>query len=244
LQTHVGRGDRQVAKSAGKAYDAIRSRILSGSFPPKFHLRESELAEAVGVSRTPVREALRKLASDGYVQFIPNRGAFVAEWTEASLTALIDVRAELAAMAGRLAASHVRREDLQELGRLNRAMSELADRRPSGYLTEVSRLNLRFHNVVLEATGNPWLLSLMQQTAFLPMVQRAQYGFQGVDWKRGFERYNDLIDALAAGDGEWAAAALRTHFLASKHALQRVVAARNVAGAPKKLPTRKRQRSA
>ena len=118
-----------MAKSAGKAYDAIRARILDGNFPPKSHLREKDLAEVIGVSRTPVREALRKLAADGYVQFIPNRGAFVAEWTETSLSALIDVRAELAAMAGRLAANQIRREDLAELARLNRAMIELAERR-------------------------------------------------------------------------------------------------------------------
>ena len=66
----------------------------------------------------------------------------------------------------------------------------------------------------------------MRQTAFLPMVQRAQYGFQAADWKRGFERYNDLIDALAAGDGEWAAASLRAHFHASKHLLRRAMASK------------------
>jgi DNA-binding GntR family transcriptional regulator len=232
-----------VAKSAGKAYEAIRARILDGSFAPRFHLREQDLAEDIGVSRTPVREALRKLAADGYVQFIPNRGAFVAEWTEASLSDLIDVRAELAAMAGRLAASHARRADLDELGKLNRAMSDLARRRPAGYLTEVSRLNLRFHNVVLKAAGNQWLESLMHQTAFLPMVQRAQYGFQASDWNRGFERYNDLIDALAAGDGEWAAATLRAHFHASKHTLLRAARAR-VASAARAAAANGRRRKA
>jgi DNA-binding GntR family transcriptional regulator len=100
-------------------------------------------------------------------------------------------------------------------------MATLADARPRGYLTEVSRLNLEFHGIVFRAADNPWLLSLMQQTAFLPMVQRAQYGFQAIDWKRGFERYAELIDALASGDGEWAAATLRAHFHASKHALLR-----------------------
>jgi DNA-binding GntR family transcriptional regulator len=233
-----------LAKSSGKAYDAIRAGILNGRFPPKSHLREADLAESIGVSRTPVREALRRLAADGYVQFIPNRGAFVAEWSEASLSALIDVRAELAAMAGRLAAGQIRREDLAELIRLNRAMIELAERRPSGYLTEVSKLNLRFHTVVLQAAGNEWLLALMQQTAFLPMVQRAQYGFGPADWKRGFERYSDLIDALAAGDGDWAAASLRAHFHASKHLLLRAMALKGESAGRARGPSRKRARAA
>ena len=210
-----------MAKTTGKAYEAIRSRILKGSFPPAFHLREEEVAEQVGVSRTPVREALRRLAAEGYVEFVPNRGAFVAKWSDKSLSDLIDVRAELAAMAGRLAASRIRREDLEKLAKLNRAMAELAEKKPTGYLTEVSLLNLEFHSVVFKSADNEWLPTLMQQTAFLPMVQRAQYGFQASDWRRGFERYGELIDALASGDGEWAAATLRSHFHASKHALLR-----------------------
>ena len=210
-----------MAKRTSKAYEAIRSRILKGSFPPAFHLREEEVAEQVGVSRTPVREALRRLAAEGYVEFLPNRGAFVAKWSEKSLSDLIDVRAELAAMAGRMAASRIRRADLDTLSKLNRAMAQLAEERPAGYLSEVSRLNLEFHAIIFKTADNEWLLALMQQTAFLPMVQRAQFGFQASDWHRGFERYSELIDALASGDGEWAAAMLRAHFHASKHALLR-----------------------
>jgi DNA-binding GntR family transcriptional regulator len=210
-----------VAKTTEKAYEAIRSRILKGSFAPAFHLREEEVAEQVGVSRTPVREALRRLAAEGYVEFLPNRGAFVAKWSERSVSDLIDVRAELAAMACRLAASRIRKEDLEALSKLNREMAELAEKKPTGYLTEVSRLNLEFHNVIFRTADNEWLLALLQQTAFLPMVQRAQYGFQASDWQRGFERYSELIHALASGNGDWAAATLRSHFHASKHALLR-----------------------
>jgi DNA-binding GntR family transcriptional regulator len=61
----------------------------------------------------------------------------------------------------------------------------------------------------------------MQQTAFTPMVQRTQHSFRASDWKRGREHYSELIEALAAGDGEWAAATLRSHFLAAKHSLTR-----------------------
>ena len=210
-----------MAKTSVRAYEAIRGRILRGSFPPAFHLREKEISEAVGVSRTPVREALRRLAAEGYVELLPNRGAFVAKWSERSLSDLIDVRAELAAMAGRLAASRIRREDLDALSKLNGTMTALAKRRPSGYLTTASRLNLEFHNIVFKAASNEWLQSLMQQTAFLPMIQRAQHGYRASDWKRGFEHYKELIDALASRDGEWAAAMLHAHFHASKHVLLR-----------------------
>jgi DNA-binding GntR family transcriptional regulator len=210
-----------MAKAADKAYEAIRSRILEGGYPSGSHLREGDIAEQVGVSRTPVREALRRLSAEGYVDFKPNRGTFVAEWTERSISDLIDVRTELAAMAGRRAASRVRHEDLEILVRLNREMATLAERRPPGYLTAVSMLNLEFHGVILRCADNTWLQSLMQQTAYLPMVQRAQHGYEASDWQRAFAHYTELIDALSSGDAEWAATALRSHFLASKHAAVR-----------------------
>ena len=208
-----------MAKATNKAYEEIRSRILDGAYAPGTHLREKEIAEEIGLSRTPAREALRKLAVDGYVEFIPNRGAFVAQWSQQSISDLIVVRAELAALAGRLAASHVRREQLDHLARLNQAMADLAERKPAGYLTEVSALNLEFHSTIFKASENEWLSGLLKQTAFLPMVQRTQYTFQAIDWQRGFDRYRELIEALASGDGVWAATILRSHFLASKHAL-------------------------
>jgi DNA-binding GntR family transcriptional regulator len=216
-----------VAKATGKAYEAIRSRILNGDFPPKFHLREEEVSEQIGVSRTPVREALRKLAADGYVQFMPNRGAFVAEWSERSISDLIEVRAELAAMAGGMAARRIREEDLDALTKLNRTMADIAKRKPVGYLTEVSGLNLEFHNIIFKAADNNWLYTLLQQTAYLPMVQRAQYGFQEIDWRRVFDRYDELIRALKVGDGKWAAAALRSQFHASLNAVRRTAELKN-----------------
>lgn len=208
-----------MASVTNKSYDAIRARILDGTYSPSTHLAEKVIAEEIGVSRTPVREALRKLASDGYVEFAPNRGAFVAQWSERSLSDLIEVRAELAAFAGQLAALHIRKAQLDKLSRINQEMADLAELKPTGYLTEISALNLEFHNTVFDASENEWLASLLRQTAYLPLVQRAQYTFRPFHRLRGFERYSELIDALAKGDGAWASSILRSHFLASKHAL-------------------------
>ena len=112
-------------------------------------------------------------------------------------------------MAGSMAARRIRQEDLNILTQLNRAMADFVKRRPVGYLTEVSRLNLEFHNIIFKAANNEWLYALLQQTAYLPMVQRAQFSFQALDWRRVFDRYNELIGALGLGDGKWSAALLR-----------------------------------
>jgi DNA-binding GntR family transcriptional regulator len=211
----------KMSKASEKAYEGIRSRILKGDFEPGLHLREKDLSATIGVSRTPVREALRRLAAEGYTEFVPNRGVFVAKWTPRSLSDLIDVRAELAAMAGRLAASRIRREDLDALTRLNDAIARASVKKDPGYLTKAAKLNLEFHDIVFRAAGNEWLISLMKQTALLPMVHSAHHGYNARDWRRGAEHYRELIDALASGDGEWAAAMLHAHFHASKHALLR-----------------------
>src|SRR5262249_9767086 len=110
---------------------------------------------------------------------------------------------------------------LDALTKLNQTMADFAKRKPLGYLTEVSRLNLEFHNVIFKAAGNEWLYALLQQTAYLPMVQRAQYGFQELDWRRVFARYEELIGALGLGDGNWAAAVLRAQIHAAMNAVRR-----------------------
>jgi DNA-binding GntR family transcriptional regulator len=219
-----------MSKTSEKAYEAIRNGILKGEFSPGFHLREKDISKTVGVSRTPVREALRRLAAEGYAELVPNRGVFVARWSSRSLSDLIDVRAELAAMAGRLAARRIRREDLDALTKLNHAMTRLSAKKKPGYLTKAAKFNLEFHDIVFKAAGNEWLILLMKQTALLPMVQGAHHQYTAEDWRRGSEHYRELVDALASGDGEWAAAMLHAHFHASKHALLR----------NKKVPARRR----
>ena len=81
-----------MAKSSNLAYDAIRKGILDGRYLPRAHLREAAIAADIGVSRTPVREALRRLAADGYVTMVANQGAFVNPQSDESLSELIKVR--------------------------------------------------------------------------------------------------------------------------------------------------------
>jgi len=210
-----------MAQAANRAYNAIRTRILGGEFPAGAHLREGHLAGEIGVSRTPVREALRRLAADGYVQFVPNHGAYVIGWKGDSLSDLIDVRAELAAMAARLAAGRIPKDDLDRLSDINRKMASASARRRPDYLNECAKFNLQFHAIVFHNSGNQVLEDFMRQTSNIPLVQRAHFEFDPDDWVRATERYTDLISALKAGDGNWAGSIIKAHFLASKHSITR-----------------------
>ncbi len=205
--------------SAHKAYDEIRLRILDGRLAPLTRLREELLASEIGVSRTPVREALRRLAADGFVRIVPNQGASVLDWSAESMADLIEVRSELAAMAARKAAGRISGDDLELLRSLNAQLAEVASSRRKDFLDQAARLNIAFHRVVFRAAGNAWLSQLLDQTAYLPMVQRAHHAFDRAHWQRGTARYADLIEALSVGDGDWAASAMQSHFLAARNAI-------------------------
>jgi DNA-binding transcriptional MocR family regulator len=86
-------GSRAAHTAVERAYEAIRGGIFSGDHPAGSRLREEELAERIGVSRTPVREALRRLDAEGLVEFMPNRGAHVASWSEDDLREIFGLRA-------------------------------------------------------------------------------------------------------------------------------------------------------
>ncbi len=208
-----------LAKAASKAHDEIRIRILDGRLAPGERLREHVLAMQIGVSRTPIREALRRLAADGYVTLIANQGASVTEWTDQSLADLVDVRAELAAMATRRATARIDETQIGQLRALNTRMAEVAERRAIGFLTEAAELNIAFHRIIWDASGNPWIRQLLDQTAYLPLVQRAHHAFDELAWSQGIARYVDLVRAFETRDAEWAATLIKSHFLAAKHSI-------------------------
>ena len=104
-----------MSKAADRAYDWVRQRILSGEYPPGSHLKEERIAEDSEVSRTPVREALRRLSNEHFVKFVPNQGAFVATWENDDVEVIFELRAMLEGYAAQRAASRISEEQIREL---------------------------------------------------------------------------------------------------------------------------------
>lgn len=206
-----------LAKSAGRAYDEIRMRIVDGRLPPGMRLKEHVLAEEVGVSRTPVREALRRLSTEGFVTLIANQGAAVTEWDARSLAGLIEVRSEIAALAARLAALRITTEQIDMLRELVGKMARLPEQHDAAFLSDAAQLNTALHRVISDASGNEWVRTLLDQTAYLPLVQRATHAFTSDAWKDSVSRYQVLISALERKDAEWASALIKVHFLSAKN---------------------------
>ncbi|MDP4509827.1 GntR family transcriptional regulator [Nonomuraea turcica] len=189
----------------------LRRRILSGELPQGARLVEDRLAAQLGVSRNPVRESIRVLATEGFVEVVPRLGATVARLSAAEAEELFDVRMAIEGLAARLAA---RKRTPATAERLRRMLEQAKEAVEAGRLEEVADLNTAFHLAVGEATGNSYLSLVMK-----PMLQRAQWVFSQTASTRGPHSWSEhlgLCEAIAAGDEDEAQARAVAHVAAAR----------------------------
>jgi DNA-binding GntR family transcriptional regulator len=189
----------------------LRRRILSGELAQGERLVEDRLAERLGVSRNPVREAIRVLAAEGFVKVTPRQGASVAVLSADEAEELFDVRMALEGLAARLAARKSTPESADALRAvLDTSREAVAD----GRLTQVADLNTAFHSAVAEAAGNAYLNLVMGH-----MLKRAQWVFQqtaDVRAPHSWTEHLSLYEAIAAGDEDEAQARAVAHVAAAR----------------------------
>jgi DNA-binding GntR family transcriptional regulator len=203
-------------RAADRAYRLIREGILASRWPPGSHLREQELAELTGVSRTPVREALRRLAADGLLHLVPNLGATVKEWTARDLDEIFGMRALLESQAAGLAASRVEPRHLEELSALCDAMEAIVGDYTAVDIARISPLNDRFHGLLIEIAGDRRLGQMIRQVVEMPLVLRTFTRYSLRDLARSMNHHREIVEALAVRDGEWASSVMRAHVRAGR----------------------------
>jgi DNA-binding GntR family transcriptional regulator len=192
------------------AASRLRAMITSGELPPGTRLREVQLCEKLGVSRTPLREALRTLAAEGLVNQLPNRSMVVAALDAPDIEHLYRVFGAIEGLAGELACERVTEAQLGEMGRLLSRMVDLHDRGERG---EYMRINQQIHRMVIDIAANPVLLSVWQSLA--PRVERAR-ALANLDrsrWTAALIEHTKMFAALAARDGEQLRRLASAHFL-------------------------------
>lgn len=208
-----------VTKAADHAYEFIRLQILDGTLHPGDRLVEADLADDLRSSRTPVREALRRLEAEGLVEVLPHRGARVAAWTEDDLREIYDLRAVLESMAGERAATHINDGDLNLLDELCNEMEAcMLDSSPTSR-DRYSQLNGQYHDVIRDASGSPRLVSMLRGVVSVPLIVTTFHRYQQLDMARSARHHREIVEALRAGDGIWAGSVLRAHVLAAKSTL-------------------------
>ena len=153
-------------------FNTLRQAILRGELKPGERLMEIQLANKLGVSRTPIREAIRKLELEGLVLMIPRKGAEVAEITEKSLRDVLEVRRALEELAVQLACEKITKEEIRELERVAKEFQQVVN---SSDITEIAEVDVCFHDIIYTATDNQKLIQLLHNLREQMYRYRVEY---------------------------------------------------------------------
>ncbi|MCM2388160.1 GntR family transcriptional regulator [Streptomyces albipurpureus] len=200
--------------------DELRRRIIDDVYPPGTRLVENELASQLGVSRVPVREAMRALESEGFVKTVPRRGAVVVELSAQDVEELFDVREALEVLACQQAATRATKADLRRVGTtLARARKALA----SGDRLALGRANEAFHDEILKLSHNDLLQNVLH-----PLQGRLHWLLrQTGDPYDLIEEHTALFEAISSGSADLAAEHARQHARLNREIVRRLLAERN-----------------
>jgi DNA-binding GntR family transcriptional regulator len=186
----------------------LRRLIVEGEYPPGQRIQERILCERFGVSRTPLREALKVLASEGLIELTPNRGATVSQITAADIDEVFPVMGAIEALSGELAAQRIDEDGLAGIRALH---YQMVLHYRLGELPDYFRCNQRIHEKILEAAGNATLSGVYRGLA--GRVRRARYfaNMSPLRWKKAIEEHEEILAALEARDAKRLAGILRDH---------------------------------
>ena len=164
-------------------FNTLRQAILTGDLKPGERLMEIHLANKLGVSRTPIREAIRKLELEGLVTMIPRRGAEVAQITEKSMNDVLEVRRSMDALCVELACERISEEELQELDGACDAFAEAVKTKD---IRRIAQADVALHDIIVQATGNRRLVQLINNLS----EQMYRYRFE---YLKDISRHQSLI---------------------------------------------------
>jgi DNA-binding GntR family transcriptional regulator len=189
-------------------YESLKESILNGSLKPGEKLMESRIAEDLGVSRTPVREAIRKLEKEKYVKMIPRKGAYVEDLTMEDILEVLEIRIVLEGLASKLAARNISDEMKdrirENMKNFDSASSEL-DRK------ELISLDEKFHHIIYQSSGNHKLNEIVRELQDQFQRFRLSYFSELSSYMKLANSHNKLYQAIIDGDEEAAEAYAKEH---------------------------------
>ncbi|MFC4487540.1 MULTISPECIES: GntR family transcriptional regulator [Tepidiphilus] len=196
--------------------ERLRQRIFAHELPPGQPIDELGLAAEYGISRTPLREALKVLAAEGLVTLIPRRGAFVSQISASELDAIFDVLAVLEGHAARRAAERLDEGAAQRLRRLHQRLEETAH---PGAIDEFFEANQAFHAEVLRLANNPFLSSTIQDLRQKIRLSRHHSLYDEGRLERSLQEHRELLAALLEGEAAAAERCMREHLRSGREAI-------------------------
>ena len=210
-----------MARTADKLISDIRKEVSSGILKPGDQLEVTALAERFGVSRTPIREAIRTLVESGVLETRPRKGSFVRVLSAKQLLDLFQVAAELEGMACRLAALSLTKENVEAIERGLAKCTQAAEAQNNA---EYAMANLDFHTAIHNASGNDWLIEQLRQLQInLNSYRTMPYEIRG-RLKKSTDEHKIICDAILSGDGEHACNLMRDHMMLQGKRLPSIIA--------------------
>lgn len=199
-----------------KAYEILRKRLVGGQYRAGEQLKEEPLARELGLSRTPVRTALRRLVEDGLATDAAGQGVRVAQWSDWDVEETFQLRMLLEPYAAFLAATRGGEALVQLLQASNCAMAEGIAMGREG-IAQVQSANRDFHHGLLNASGSPRLRTMLETMIDMPIIKRSFYIYAPADLEQSLHHHRDLTLAVQAADGELARQVMQLHLRMSYH---------------------------
>ena len=180
-------------------YEELKMQILTGAIVPGTRMMEVELAKEIGVSRTPIREAIRKLEKEGLVTIEPRRGAYASQISTEDMVEILEVRQNMEGLAAFFAASRMQPEQLTELKEISEHYNAAVQ---SGDMEEMIKHDTRFHRIIVESCNNKILVQMIEQLQELVLRFRYIYYDNFRRAENMPEEHQLILDAIESGDAE------------------------------------------
>ena len=206
----------EVRTLAERVFHQLQDAIVRGELPPGSKITEPGLSQAYGISRGPLREAMRRLEAHRLIERVPHVGARVVKLSVKELLELFDLREALESMAARLAAEHMSAAEIAGLRDVLAVHEQQRDlKRGEAYYQREGDLD--FHYLIVQGSQNRMLMTLLcDDLYYLVRLYRTQFGANGTRPQRAFVEHHRIVDAIEAGDAELAELLMRRHVSASR----------------------------
>ena len=184
----------------GRVFTQIRENILSGKYKDGMELREIAIGEELGVSRTPVREALRQLELEGLVKIIPNKGAYVTSINAQDIKDIYKMRSMLEGLCAKWATRHITEEQIDELEEVIYMSEYYLKKKSQGKASQVSEMDGKFHLVLYEAANSRMLSHVLKDFHKYVQVARTMSVKSEDRAKKSIEEHKAILEAIKAKD--------------------------------------------
>ncbi|NPV44030.1 MAG: GntR family transcriptional regulator [Firmicutes bacterium] len=206
----------QLHKDETRIYIAIKEAIQNGAFPPGYRLVEREVAKQFGTSRTPVRSAINRLATEGYIEQLPHRGAIVKKLSVEDIIKLLEVREALEGAACRLAVKYITQEDKDKLQEIIKEMEEAVNQ--NDFLRYYG-LSGELHKKILGCCNNQYLYDMAERVN----LQTTRFQFRNIlvpgRIKKSIEEHKEIVEKVLCGDELGAEESMKKHIRIVKEML-------------------------